>query len=215
MLTIYIIYKVHDSDMWHRRLHIYVVYIVHIIIVSSVTTKSRNPRAHCTCVLRVVLAEGYLHIIPEFLPIILALFSNSQMYLLCSKLCQHNISMPNHHKSWSSPELGNTIMTVLSQAMSPLAEIMNIIIAFFWYTSLFKLLSLSIAFSLFLLFSCFVPLYDIVYTSVLLSSYPLQPSCYFSYQIHAYPLPPLHQKEPTTRCRTFCMQLVTDYILYM
>ena len=54
-----------------------------IVIVSFATTKSRNP--HCTCALKVVLAEGYLRIIPEFLPIILALFSNSQMYLLCSK----------------------------------------------------------------------------------------------------------------------------------
>ena len=63
-------------------------------IVSSATNKSHNARAHCTCALRVVLAEGCLHIIPEFLLIILALFSNSQMYLLCSKLCQHNVSMP-------------------------------------------------------------------------------------------------------------------------
>ena len=72
----------------------YVVYTVHIIKVSSATNESRNPRAHCTIALRVVLAEGYLRIIPEFLPIILALFSNSQMYLLCSKLCWHNVSMP-------------------------------------------------------------------------------------------------------------------------
>ena len=71
----------------------YLVYVVHIIIVSSMINKSRNPRAHCTCTLRVVMAKGYLRIIPEFLPIILALFSNSQTYLLCSKLCWHNVSM--------------------------------------------------------------------------------------------------------------------------
>jgi len=36
--------------------------------------------------LRVVLAEGYLRIILEFLPIILALFTNSQMYHMLLEL---------------------------------------------------------------------------------------------------------------------------------
>ena len=99
---IYIIYKTYDSGHVTRQIT-YVVYIVHINIVSSMTNKSRNPRAHCTCALRVVLAEGCLCIIPKFLPIILTLFSiprctyYAQNYAgimyqcLLSALCNYNV----------------------------------------------------------------------------------------------------------------------------
>ena len=54
-----------DAEDYIRSVHC--AYNI-IVIVSFVTTKSRNPRAHCTCALKVVLAERYLRIIPEFLP---------------------------------------------------------------------------------------------------------------------------------------------------